>query len=167
MTPDANAVADGDRWRLSPQLYWYLGPVGLMAEYVMSSQRVTRMGNSANIDNRAWNITVSFVLTMERASYEGVEPKHPVDFRHWSFGAWELVARYSELRIDDNAFPVFADPAASVRGARELAGGLNWALTHHTKVMFMYERTDFTGGAPNDANKKSENGLLGRIQMSI
>jgi len=164
---DATTVAAGDRWRLSPQLYWYLGPVALMSEYIVTSQRVERMGQAANISNRAWHVTLSFVLTMEHASYEGVEPKHPVDFHHWAFGAVELVARYSELRIDNNAFPVFADPAAAVRSARELAGGLNWVLTHNVKVMLMYEHTDFGGGAANGADRKPENGLLGRIQLTM
>ncbi len=43
---DATAtIADGNRWRVSPQLYWYIGPVGLLAEYVVSSQRVARVGH--------------------------------------------------------------------------------------------------------------------------
>src|SRR5262249_36053990 len=37
---DATTLPAGDRWRVSPQLYWYIGPVGLLAEYVLSSQRV-------------------------------------------------------------------------------------------------------------------------------
>ena len=39
----ANGVtADGNRDRLSPQAWFYLGPVGFLAEYVRSSQRVAR-----------------------------------------------------------------------------------------------------------------------------
>lgn len=159
-------VADGDRWRVSPQLYWYIGPVGLLSEYVVSSQRVSRMGSSANIVNRAWNVTLSFVLTMERASFDGVVPRHPVDFRHASFGAFELVFRYSELRFDDAAFPDFADPTTSVHSARELAGGLNWHLTDYVKVMLSYHRTDFVGGAIT-GDREPENALMARLQLAL
>jgi phosphate-selective porin OprO/OprP len=165
-TPGATTVAAGDRWRVSPQLYWYVGPVGLMAEYVLSSQSVQRMGMSADIQNRAWNLTGSFVLTLERASYDGVVPKHPIDFRHWSFGAFEIAFRYSELRIDDAAFPTFADPNTSVRSARELAGGLNWYLTENVKLMLSFHRTDYLGGAMG-GDREPENALLGRLQLTM
>src|SRR5262249_21295317 len=32
--PEGTTVAFGDRWRVSPQLYYYVGPIGLLAEYV-------------------------------------------------------------------------------------------------------------------------------------
>ena len=159
-------IADGDRWRVSPQLYWYIGPFGLLTEYVVSAQRVSRMGASANIVNRAWNVTMSFVLTGERSTFESVTPRHPVDFRHLSFGAFELVFRYSELRFDDAAFPDFADPTVSVRSARELAGGLNWHLTDYVKVMMSYHRTDFVGGAIG-GNREPENALMARLQLAL
>jgi phosphate-selective porin OprO/OprP len=162
------AVLPGhDRWRVSPQFYWYVGPVGLLAEYVLSSQSVQRMDVNARIEARAWNVTASFVLTLEHASFEGVIPRRPVDFRHPRFGALEVVVRYSELRIDNAAFPNFADPNVSVRQARELAGGLNWYLTDHVRMMFSYHRTDYLGGAPLAGNREPENALLGRLQLTL
>lgn len=165
--PDNVAVAAGARWRVTPQAYWYIGPVGLLAEYVVSSQRVERTGVWADIQNRAWNLTATFVLTLEHASFDGVTPRHPVDFRHLAVGAFELVVRYSELRIDAAAFPMFADPALSVHGARELAAGLNWYLTDFLKVMFSFHRTDYSGGAPMDADRDPENALLMRLQIAL
>ena len=162
----AATIADGDRWRVSPQLYWYIGPFGLLAEYVVSAQRVSRMGSSANLVNRAWNVTMSFVLTGERSTFESVTPRHPVDFRHANFGAFELVFRYSELRFDDAAFPDFADPTVAVRSAREFAGGLNWHLTDYVKVMLSYHRTDFVGGAMM-GDREPENALMGRLQLAL
>jgi len=160
-------VAAGARWRVTPQAYWYIGPVGLLAEYVVSSQRVERTGTWADIQNRAWNLTATFVLTLEHASFDGVLPRHPIDFRHRGFGAFELVVRYSELRIDAAAFPAYADPATSVRAAREFAAGLNWIMTDWLKVMFSFHRTDFTGGAPMDADRPPENALLMRLQIAL
>jgi phosphate-selective porin OprO and OprP len=165
--PADAAVAAGARWRVTPQAFWYIGPLGLLGEYVVSSQRVQRMDAVADIQNRAWNLTVSLVLTLEHASYDGVVPKHPIDFRHKSFGALELTLRYSELHIDAGAFPTFADPAASVRSAREFAVGLNWYLTDYVKIMLSFHRTDFSGGAALDGDREPENTLLGRLQLAL
>ena len=162
----AVTVADGDRWRVTPQAYWYIGPVGVLAEYVVSSQRVTRMDTSATLQHRAWNVTMTFVLTGERASFDGIAPRNPVDFHHRAFGAFEMVARYSELRFDDAAFPDYADPTVSVRSAREFAGGLNWHLTEWLKVMMSYHRTDFTGGSLT-GDREPENALMGRLQIAL
>jgi phosphate-selective porin OprO/OprP len=163
----AAAVLPGrDRWRVSPQMYWYLGPVGILAEYVLTSQSVQRNGETADIQARAWNLTGTFVLTLEHASYEGVTPRRPVDFRHPRFGAFELAFRYSELRIDDAAFPDFADPAVAVHSARELAGGLTWHMTEFLKVMMSYHRTDFVGGAAT-GNREAENALMARLQLAL
>jgi phosphate-selective porin OprO/OprP len=167
VTPDDAVKAGGDRWRVAPQMYWYLGPVGIMAEYVYSSQRVQRQGAVADIANRAWNLTASFVMTLERASYEGVVPRRPVDFHSRNLGAFELAIRYSELRLDASAFPVFADPSQSVRTARELAGGINWYLTEHTRVMISFHRTDFVGGAPLGGDREPENALMARLQLAL
>jgi phosphate-selective porin OprO and OprP len=164
---DAVVQAAGPRWRVAPQLYWYIGPVGLLAEYVVSSQRVTRAGAVAEIQNSAWNLTASLVLTMERSSYEGVIPKHPVDFRHKNFGAFELTFRYSELRLDPAAFPLYADPAASVQSARDFAGGINWYLTEQVRLMLSFDHTDYIGGAPMGANREAENALMGRLQIKL
>jgi phosphate-selective porin OprO/OprP len=164
-TPDA-ALAAGDRWRVTPQLYWYIGPVGLMAEYVLSAQRVSRLGTTTDLQHQAWNLTASFVMTLEHASYEGVTPKYPVDFRHKNFGAVELTLRYSELRLDPNAFPLFADPLSSVQSARELAGGINWYLTDYVRFMLSFHHTSFGGGAAT-GDREPENALLGRLQISL
>ena len=167
MTPDATTLPAGDRWRASPQMYLYMGPVGLLAEYVLSAQHVERLGNGLDVVNQAWNLTANFVLTLEHASYDGVMPKHPVDFRHKAFGAFELTFRYSELQLDPSVFPTFADPSTSVRSARELGGSLNWYMTEYVRVMFSFQHTDFVGGAAMGTDREPENALLARLQLSL
>jgi phosphate-selective porin OprO/OprP len=52
-----NVVADGSHWRLSPQLYYYWGPLGIFGEYIVSDQRVRRdAGGStfARLGNTGW-----------------------------------------------------------------------------------------------------------------
>src|ERR1043165_5464236 len=69
--PVSNAVvvASGEHWRLSPQAYYFLGPFGLMGEYMISDQKVSRTVTaplaSARLDNRAWQISGWWVLTGE------------------------------------------------------------------------------------------------------
>jgi phosphate-selective porin OprO/OprP len=167
IAPDGAALPTGEHWRVSPQLYLYLGPFGLLSEYVMSTHRVRRLDNTATIDNKAWNVTASFMLTLEHASYEGVVPRRPIDFKHRNFGAFELALRYSELRIDTQAFPDFADPSVSAREAREFAAGINWHLTEFTKIMVSYHRTDFVGGAADGGDRESENAILMRLQLAL
>jgi phosphate-selective porin OprO and OprP len=166
MSPSGVVVAQGPHWRVAPQLYWYLGPFGMIAEYVRSSQSVQRMAAAADLEHDAWNLEASFVLTLERAAYEGVVPAHPIDFRHKNFGAFEIVGRYSELQLDPGTFPVFAATAVSVQSARETAGGLNWYMTDFVRIMLTFEHTEFTGGAPV-GNRPPENGLLGRFQIAL
>jgi phosphate-selective porin OprO/OprP len=167
MLPTGQALPMGQHWRVSPQMYLYMGPFGLLGEYVMSSHKVERLDQSTNIDNRAWNVTATFMLTLEQASYETVVPRRPVDFRHKNFGAFELALRYSELRIDERAFPEFADPTLSAREAREFAAGLNWHLTEFTKIMASYHRTDFVGGGSDGTDRESVNAIMIRLQLAL
>ena len=37
-------VANGQHWRISPQGYYYYGPLGLLGEYVISDQQVVKYG---------------------------------------------------------------------------------------------------------------------------
>src|SRR5689334_5589625 len=85
-------VASGRHWRISPQGYYYYGPFGLLGEYVVSSQHVqTNALNTASLNTTAWQITASWVLTGEDASFKGVTPNHPFNpsIGHW--GAIQLV----------------------------------------------------------------------------
>jgi phosphate-selective porin OprO/OprP len=162
-------VALGDRYRLSPQLDWYIGPVGLLAEYVYSATTVSAYGSAAQklLANQAWQVQASVVVTGEHASYEGVQPKRPFDLHRRHFGALELAARYGELRIDAATFPAFADPAKSARAALEWALEANWHFTRLVKFALLFARTTFKGGAPMDGDRPPENALIGRLQIAF
>jgi len=76
-------VSDGEHWRLSPQGYWYYGPFGLLGEYVISNQRVTRTGTNAQpvvrLNNTAWQIAGSWVTdTIFAACGCGDDHDHPM-----------------------------------------------------------------------------------------
>jgi phosphate-selective porin OprO and OprP len=170
-------VAAGEHWRLAPQGYYYYGPFGLLGEYVISEQAVMRSGTSpqpvARLNNTAWNITLSWVLTGEEAAYAGgVLPRRPFNPRAGDWGAVQLVARYGELHIDRAAFPSFADAASSARGAAEWSVGLNWYLNRNLKWSTSFSQTSFEGGGtgagvPGSANRPDEKVLFTRLQLAF
>ncbi|MGZ3405309.1 MAG: porin, partial [Polyangia bacterium] len=163
-------LALGGRYRFSPQLYYYVGPFGLLAEYVYSATTVSAYGSGKQtlLANQAWQLQASFVVTGEHASYEGVQPKHPFSIRQRHFGALELAARYGELRVDGATFPTFADPTRSARAALEWAVEANWHFTRLVKFALLFARTTFTGGAaPLGGDRQPENALIGRLQVAF
>ena len=145
-TEDETVLADGRRFRISPQGGFYWKSVGIYAEYILSSQDVRLGAQQQTLSNRAWNATATYVLTGEKATPDGVVPYRPLDPRQGQWGAFELAARYSELRADNAAFPFFTDPEAA-RGARSWAVGLHWHFNKNVKLMLHYEQTDFMRNA--------------------
>ena len=163
-------IADGEQTRWSPQAYYYRNAFGLLGEYISSKQevRLPTTGAREAIDNRAWQLLAGFVLTGEDAGYRGVaRPNHPFTVGSAGWGAWELVARYGELEIDEDAFPVFADPNAVAQRAKSWALGVNWYLTGNFKLVANYTQTDFDGGAAAGADREDEKAFFTRAQFSF
>jgi phosphate-selective porin OprO/OprP len=165
-----NVVANGTHWRLSPQGYYYYGPFGFMGEYVISDQKVTKGKVSADLQNTAWQVTGSWVLTGEDVSYSGVTPKHPFDPRANHWGALQVVGRYAELNVDDNAFPIFANPGTSASEAKAWAVGLNWYLNRDIRVNASFSRTTFGGQINREVatvTRQPEEVVFTRLQLAF
>jgi phosphate-selective porin OprO/OprP len=198
------AVADGNRIRVSPQAYYFIGSLGIISEYarVIQDVSLTTGGSPAaggpgsntvftpntgkTLHHQAWHVTVSYLLTGERASFRGVKPRQYFDFgKGW--GAWEVVARYNEMTLDEDTFknPTgtaftggYANLSESAKRARSWAVGLNWYLNQNTRVGLNYTETKFTGGAGNgvlpiDAagtnvqDRPDERALFTRLQLAF
>jgi phosphate-selective porin OprO/OprP len=165
-TPANNVYANGKRTRISPQGYYYTGPLGLMGEYVISRNEVTRAGETAELEHTAWQAAGSFFLTGEKNSFRSPAPKKPFDLNEGGFGAVELVARYGRLNLDEASFPTYATLTSSAQQAKAWGVGLNWHFTRAVKVGVDYERTTFTGGAAA-GDREAENAIIGRFQTSF
>ena len=166
----ANIVADGRHWRVSPQGYYYWGPFGLFGEFVVSDQKVRRdAGDStfANIRNTGWQVAASYILTGEENSFQAITPRKPFSVGGDGWGAWEVTGRVGQLTVDDDAFPLFANPAISAREATSWGVGLNWHLNRNFKINLNYEQTDFKGGDDSPLNAKGEKAILTRAQISF
>jgi phosphate-selective porin OprO/OprP len=173
--------ANGSGWRISPQAYYYYGPLGLLAEYVISDQQAKRIASvpttDVNLQNTAWQITGSWVLTGEEASYTGVTPRHPFDPRNNQWGAFQLAARYAGLNVDDSAFKGatnvrLADPTKSASGAQAWSVGLNWYLNKDFRANLSYSRTAFSSYAGNkiaagNVGAQPESILFSRLQLAF
>lgn len=181
-------VADGSRTRIAPQANWYYGPFGLITEYARVSQDVSKAvggspaaggaipaGFNGVLDNTnrklkhdAWQIAGSYLLTGEDASFKGVKPKNDFDLDKGGWGAWELVARYSEINLDEDTFKnasgvnaaefgptstaaqaaglAYSDASRSAKSAKSWTAGVNWYLNQNAKIQLNYEHTSFDGG---------------------
>jgi phosphate-selective porin OprO/OprP len=117
----------------------------------------------------AWQVAGSVMLTGEKSGYSGVRPRnateHAVGFRR--LGALELALRYSQLRIDGDAFPHFANPATAPQSAKEQAIGFNWYLNRYIKLETDYEHIGFRMASSTAIPLHSENVLMNRIQLAF
>jgi phosphate-selective porin OprO/OprP len=165
-TGAGTAIADGGRRRLSAQGYYYTGRLGVLAEHVVSEQRVRRGVQVADATATSWQLASSWVLSGERAGYRGVTPRTSLDHANGTWGAFELTARYNQLSLGDEVFPVFASAATSAKRARSGGVGLNWYMNRNVKVVFNYEQTHFLGGAPS-GDRNTERAAISRVQFSF
>lgn len=180
---------NGKVWRLTPQVSFYRGPLGLIAEFVTSASDVkavntttaTSVVNSTrtlNLKNHAWQVEVGYVLTGEDASFKGVVPAHDFDRATGAWGAVEVVGRVASIRFDDQVFvgtsnEQLVDPAKSARSADTLGAGVNWYLNKLVRLSVNYEYTRFhqSGGAAAPAATSvishPEHVLLTRFSLSF
>ena len=164
-------LADGRHARISPQAWYYRHAFGLQAEAIRSEQAVSVAGNPATrttLSHDAWQLTAGWVLTGEDAGYRGVvKPNRPFVAGGEGWGAFELVARYGELDVDDAAFGLYADPAAAARRATAWGLGLNWYLNSNLKLVVNHTRTRFDGGAAGGADREDESTVFSRLQLAF
>ena len=86
--------------------------------------------------------------------------------------AWEVVARYQQQEIDDDAFDQgYANPTTSAKSAKTWGAGLNWYLNQWVKLAVNYEQTRFEqgggGSLTNPQDREDERVLLSRLQFSF
>lgn len=179
-TPDSTNTAIGtDHTRIVPQLTYYYNNVGLLAEYAISKQDVSLNGNQRSLENKAYTVTTSYVLTGEDSSYAGVKPKKPFKVGGDGWGAVEVVARATGLDIDNQAFKTFnnvagselADPFTQVSKATGYGIGVNWWLNNNLKLSTDYNQTEFDGGrrdlSGKLADRQTEKALFSRLTVAF
>jgi phosphate-selective porin OprO/OprP len=102
-----------------------------------------------------------------------VTPRTNFDPAAGTWGAFEIAARYADLKIDDAAFPLFASAATNADEATSLGLGLNWYLSKVALVKLDYYQTKFgfNRAAPavsaTQILRQDEKALITRFQLSF
>jgi len=172
--PNNATYSNGERLRLAPQLYYYRGSFGFLGEYTQVEQDLTRViGTTVRNDtltNSAWQAQFSWFITGEEEAFRGFTPGSTFQLNKSGWGAFELVARYHELNIDDAAFVggtnSFANPATAVGGVQAYGAGINWYPWNTIKLSANYERAKYDGGA-GTGDREDEQVLLTRFAVNF
>ena len=154
-TPNNATFANGERLRLAPQVYYYRGSFGFLGEYTQVKQDVSRtvaaVTRSDTLTHEAWQGQFSWFVTGEEESYRGFTPGSTWQPGKAGWGALELVARYQQLDVDDDAFiggaTSFANPLTAVTKETSFGVGVNWYPWNTVKLSINYDKTSFEGGA--------------------
>jgi phosphate-selective porin OprO/OprP len=143
----------------------------MLGEYAVSAVDVRTTATSAKTElrHRAWQLVTGYMLTGEKSAYSGVMPAQSFRPGEAGWGAWEVTARFANLKIDDNAFPLFADPAASAAEATAWGVGVNWYLNKTVRASFDYFRTRFDTVLPATSVllRQDEQALITRLQLAF
>ncbi|AOS43060.1 Porin O precursor [Lacunisphaera limnophila] len=177
-TYDASVVAAGSGLTVTPQGYFYRGPFGLLAEYVISSIDVQRAALGVReVKNHAYNLSAGWVLTGEANSYRGVTPRTVFSPSAGTWGAFEIVGRIAGVDIDDTVFsgPAaarLANPNTSATQLTTYAVGLNWFLSRSVRAGFNLYHNEFDlapGAAPATTAliADDETTFISRLQVSF
>jgi phosphate-selective porin OprO and OprP len=154
-------VSDGSRMQLGFDLGFWGTPFHFFGEYNLGEQDVALEGESKALTHTGFTVQAGFVLTGENATVGGVTPRRDFDPATGGSGAFELMARYSQITTDDDAMD-FAR-SGSVKSASEITAGLNWYMSRHTKLMLNYVYTSFDSPV---SGSDSESGVLLRMQLN-
>jgi phosphate-selective porin OprO/OprP len=180
-TSGATESEDGPAYRLTPVIYYYNGPFGGYADYAISSVRALRTvgtaSRTATLQNEAWQVVGSYVLTGENADYaNGVKPRSDFSIHDHTWGAFQFVARYGRLTLDNNYF-TSSGPATSVGGPFATQGprtttnigvGLNWYLNPNIKAQFEYDYDSYSGDHwPVTPVNEDQNSFLTQVQLAF
>jgi phosphate-selective porin OprO/OprP len=165
----------GGHYRFNPQLYYYNGPWGFLGEYVYEHTGYVRNGTNTNValNSQAWTGHLSYVLTGEDASYNGVKPAHPVG--HGGAGAWEIAGQFGDLSVDGDAFTPNAGhslaSSGSASNALEWGFGVNWYLTNNFKFQTDFTQTAYNGNANGRGGQTgdlpTENAVVSELQIAF
>jgi phosphate-selective porin OprO/OprP len=187
---NSNTVANGRRDRVTPEVSYFYGPLGFAAQYYWEDQHlspatVPAPGSTTvlEVPFKGYYFLTTLLLTgEERTTYSApIAPLRPFDVCHpFAYpGAWELVARVSQLRVGDEVFePIrtgrttfvaLASPLGNSDRATELTLGFNWYLNEWVRVQFNWEHAWFAQpvrlGPGPDGLLRHQDSLLTRFQI--
>lgn len=153
------ALADGLHWRATAHASWYLGRLGLLAEWVRSQQEVALGDRHGTVAAQAWQLLGQLVVSGGRTTFQGVVPTDPHE------GAFVGAVRLGAIQLlDRSAFDHgFADPTTSAHHAVSAGAGLDWLPDRSLRFVLDLEHTWFEGGARH-GDRRAETAFVARVQ---
>ena len=151
-------VADGRHWRATAQGYYYAGPIGVLAEYVRSTQHVVLNGTHDRRHRRF--VAGARAVRAHRRRRDATTASRRATRsirRSGTYGAFDVAARVGELRVSRRRRVRGGSPIRrSPRAARGPAGvGVDWFANRSFRAVLDVERTWFTLGAKPPATEKT------------
>jgi phosphate-selective porin OprO and OprP len=174
--------ANGVRNRYSPEVSYFYGPFGFAAQYFREDQALSSTASTRAVPRVGAHYEGGYVLATllltgeERTTYSQlIRPLRPFDpsSPFANPGAWELVGRASQLRIDSAVFNAGAANLATRTGnspdASEVTVGFNWYLNAYVRMQFNYEHSWFGNpiriGTGTSGLVSREDALITRLQL--
>jgi phosphate-selective porin OprO/OprP len=156
---NSNVQRNGAIYRINPQAFYYYGPWGIQAEYIVQSQGLTFNSGNATQQRQirdtswAWQATLSYNITGEDNSFDSLIPKNNFDFFQTddpdAVGLWQVAFRADQIQLDSDLFNqpnstnTFVGSTGGVSGAAGNARGfnsyglaLNWYLNPNIRAYF-------------------------------
>lgn len=166
-------TGNGFHTRVVPQMSWFWNRVGVLAIFVHTWEpKIDRVTNTtAKLQHQAWSAQAEFALTDDEPAFNRVNPKRPFDgtwesFSRGNWGAWTFAVRYSEQRLDPNAFALnFADVTQFAQTAKAYSVALNWCASREFRFQNIWEHTDFEGASSAYAASGKSDVLITRITL--
>ncbi|MBI4564809.1 MAG: hypothetical protein HY716_08985 [Planctomycetes bacterium] len=157
---------EGERVRLGAEAAFLEGPFAISAELMQIREEL----NDTTVHFKGGYVQASYVLTGEGKAWKGqgiriwkgVSPAHPF-LKDPDIGAWQLVARWSRLLLDDELRPFLANFPDRIDS---YTFGVNWYANEFVKVKVNYLRTIYDenivlGGKTRD----NEDALIFQLQV--
>jgi phosphate-selective porin OprO/OprP len=163
--------AYGDRSRLGFEFGWPIGPCLFKSEWISTDWDLRRSLGPTWLDEDvkmdAWSVQGSWIVTGEQKLMKLLEPEKVIDPSEGNWGCLELVARYSELDLDNDIFTGGYAAAGMWPGDTKcMTIGLNWGLAKQIKLSLNYVHSEFDEdvtieGRPED----DEDAILFGVQV--
>ena len=173
----SGVYANGSRNRLTPQAYYYFGPFGVIAEYASVRQEIISGSTLDSLNNNAWDVTGSWLLTGENATHNNpVSPNMPFSSNGDGWGAWEVVARFQETNLDKKALSYVSTTTPlstssitglAARTAKTWGAGINWYLSKNLKLATNFEVTSYDKFSLQTVTRPDEKFIDSRLQLAF
>lgn len=145
-----NVIERGDRLLGSVHAAYYFKGLSVLGEWQYGYAGYATAGRpSVSVPISAYYATAAYFLTGEHIENRSmIQPRRPLiptqKGQIRGLGAWEAVARVSELQVGQNIFTAgFADPSLWSNSALTTELGVNWYWNEHTKIYMFWLHGDF------------------------